>query len=270
MQQAGSEHQRVGRFVAVASAPLLLFLSVPLLALILRASPTMVLSSLSDPLARQAITLSLITSSFATLVAILAGLPVAFLLARYRFRGRNMIDTLIDLPMVLPPAVAGLALLMAFGRRGVVGRGLSEIGVELVFTPIAVIMAQVFIAAPFFVKAATAGLAAVRFDLEEAAMLDGASPGQVFRHISLPLTRNILLSGAVMTWARAMGEFGATIIFAGNFPGRTQTMPLAIYLGFEMDIDVALTLSVLLLGVSFGVLFLLKRVLHGQLASVQG
>ena len=270
MQPTTSDHQRVGRFVAVASAPLLLFLSVPLLALILRSSPAMVLSSLTDPLAVQAITLSLITSSSATLVAIVSGLPVAFLLARYRFRGRNMVDTLIDLPMVLSPAVAGLALLMAFGRRGVVGRGLSELGVELVFTPVAVIMAQVFIAAPFFVKAATAGLSAVRFDLEEAAMLDGASPVQVFRHISLPLTRNILLSGAVMCWARAMGEFGATIIFAGNFPGRTQTMPLAIYLGFEMDMDVALTLSVLLLGVSFGVLFLLKRVLHGQLASVQG
>lgn len=263
-------HPRGGaEWVVAAGAPLLLFLALPVVALLLRTPLGELGQTLRDPVALQAIWLSLATSTTATILAIVLGLPLALLLARKRFRGRALVDTLIDLPMVLPPAVAGLALLMAFGRRGLLGRPLSMLGVEIVFTPVAVVLAQLFIASPFFVKAAVSGFSAVSNDLEEAARLDGAGTLQVFRYVTLPLARNSLFSGAAMTWARALGEFGATIIFAGNFPGRTQTMPLAIYLGIEIDIDLALTLSVMLLGVAFLVLLVVKRVLHRQIAAVQ-
>lgn len=260
--------RRLQWLVPAASLPLLLFFAVPLLALVLRTPPGMILASLRERAVLRAIGLSLSTSVVAALLAVVLGLPVAWILARRKFCGRNVIDTLVDLPMVLPPAVAGLALLMAFGRRGVVGQGLSLLGIEIVFTAAAVVLAQLFVAAPYFVKAAAAGLAAVRRDLEEAAMLDGASPAQTLRYVTLPLARNTLLSGVVMAWARALGEFGATIIFAGNLPGRTQTMPLAIYLGFELDLAVALTLSVILLLLAFGVLLLVKQVLHEQIAAL--
>jgi molybdate transport system permease protein len=190
---------------------------------------------------------------------------VAWLLARRRFRGRAALDALIDLPMVLPPAVAGIALLMAFGRRGLIGSFLSDLGIEVVFTPVAVVLAQLFVAAPFYMRAATTAFGRVHHDLEEAAMLDGASRGGVFRYITLPLTAAGLAGGAVMTWARALGEFGATIIFAGNLPGRTQTMPLAIYLGFELDLTVALAMATLLLAVAFGVLVVVKWLLHSRI-----
>jgi len=164
---------------------------------------------------------------------VLAGTPLAYLLARRRFRGRTALDTLIDLPMVLPPSVAGIALLVAFGRRGLVGQYLTVAGIELAFTQMAVVLAQIFVAAPFYIKAAAAGFAGVDRELEQAAALDGATPLQVARYVTVPLAWTSLFGGAVMTWARALGEFGATIIFAGNFVGRTQTMPLAIYQGFE-------------------------------------
>jgi molybdate transport system permease protein len=173
---------------------------------------------------------------------------------------------LLDLPMVLPPAVAGIALLVAFGRRGLVGAYLNELGITLAFTQTAVVLAQLFVAAPFYIKAAIAGFGAVDQDLEQAAALDGASGWGIFRYITVPLAWPTLFSGAVMTWARALGEFGATIIFAGNFPGRTQTMPLAIYIGFELDLNVALTLAVILLAISFGVLFIVKGLLRQRLS----
>jgi molybdate transport system permease protein len=184
------------------------------------------------------------------------------LLARRRFPGRAVLDTLIDLPMLLPPSVAGVALLVAFGRRGLVGPGLNGVGIQIAFTQVAVVMAQVFVASPFFVKAAISAFAAVDRELEQAAAVDGASPLTTFWRITLPLSISALFGGAVMTWARALGEFGATIIFAGNFPGRTQTMPLAIYIGFEIDLRIALTLSAILLLISFGVLLLVKAALR--------
>jgi molybdate transport system permease protein len=150
---------------------------------------------------------------------------------------------------------------MAFGRRGLVGQWLAPLGIALPFTEVAVVLAQTFIAAPLFVKAAMGGFAALEDELEQAAAIDGATGWQIFRFITLPLARTALLSGMVLAWARALGEFGATIIFAGNLPGRTQTMPLAIYLGFELDLTVALTLSVILIGSSFAVLVLLKLLL---------
>ena len=161
---------------------------------------------------------------------------------------------------MLPPAVAGVALLVAFGRRGVVGGLLEQAGVHLAFTQAAVVMAQTFIAAPLYIKSASIGFSQVAPELEQAAGLDGASRWGVFRHVTVPLSWAALLTGAVLTWARALGEFGATIIFAGNFPGRTQTMPLAIYIGFELDLGVALTLSVILIGFSFLTLVAIKAV----------
>ncbi len=248
-----------------ASLPLLLFLALPLAALVLRVSPANVLANVLDRTVAQAIGLSMVTTAITTAVTIAAGTPIAYLLARRRFRGWAAVDTLIDLPMVLPPSVAGIALLVAFGRRGLLGPMLTDLGIEVAFTQAAVVLAQTFVAAPFYVKAAMVGFAGVERELEQAAALDGAAGRQVFRYVTLPLSGTALVGGAVMTWARALGEFGATIIFAGNFPGRTQTMPLAIYLGFEMELNVALTLAAILLALSFAVLFVVKGVLRQHL-----
>jgi molybdate transport system permease protein len=252
-------------WLLIASLPMLAFLLLPLLALLLRISPAQLLANLGNPEVVQAIGLSVVTTAITVVVTLLAGTPLAFLLARGQFRGRTALETLIDLPMVLPPSVAGIALLVAFGRRGLLGQYLTVAEIELAFTSTAVVLAQVFVAAPFYIKAAAAGFAGVDRELEHAAALDGASSLQVGRYVTVPLAWTSLLGGAVMTWARALGEFGATIIFAGNFVGRTQTMPLAIYQGFEQELSVALTLSVILLLVSFGVLFVVRRVLRQQL-----
>jgi molybdate transport system permease protein len=257
--RGGRRHTRV---LVLASVPALLFLLLPLLALLLRIAPAQLLANLRNTEVAQAIWLSIVTTLLSLLLTIVAGTPVAYLLARRRFRGRAILDTLIDLPMVLPPSVAGIALLVAFGRRGLFGQYLSSVGLEIAFTQTAVVLAQAFVAAPLYIKAAVAGFSGVDRELEQAAALDGANGLGVFRYVTLPLARTSLLAGAVMTWARALGEFGATIIFAGNFPGRTQTMPLAIYIGFELELNVALTLSVILLGTSFAVLFLVKGVLR--------
>ncbi len=238
--------------------PLVAFLALPLVALLLYSSPGELWANLARPEVRAAVGLSLRTSTWATLAAVALGTPLAYLLARRSFRGRALLDTLIDLPIVLPPAVAGVALLLVFGRRGWVGAPLDTLGVRITFTALAVVMAQTFIAVPLFVRAAVIGFAAVEPELEDAAAIDGANQWQVFRRISLPLARRSLLTGVALAWARALGEFGATIIFAGNLPGRTQTMPLAIYLGFELDTGVAVALAVILMGVSFGVLGVIK------------
>ncbi|MBX3016173.1 MAG: ABC transporter permease [Caldilineaceae bacterium] len=245
--------------------PLLLFLLLPLLALLLRIDFALFPSNLQSAQVRQAIQLSLLTTALSTGLTLLLGTPLAYLLARYRFRGRAVVDTLLELPMVLPPSVAGIALLLTFGRRGLLGAYLADFGVSLAFTQAAVVLAQLFVAAPFYVKAAMAGFANVDQELEQAAALDGATGWGVWRYITLPLAWSALFGGAVMTWARALGEFGATIIFAGNFPGRTQTMPLAIYIGFELDLTVALTLAVILLFISFGVLLVVKGLLHQRI-----
>lgn len=243
---------------------MLCFVFLPLLALLLKASSTMLLKNLGNSAVEQAVGLSLLTTFITTLLALLFGTPLAYLLARHRFRGHTFVDTLLDLPMVLPPAVAGIALLMAFGRRGLLGPYLTSAGLEIAFSQAAVVMAQLFVAAPFYVKSATMGFAQVNSEIEQAAALDGATPWKIFRLITLPLAGPALFGGAVMTWARALGEFGATIIFAGNFPGRTQTMPLAIYIGFELELNFALTLAVILLGFSFGVLGVVKGLLRKE------
>jgi len=248
----------------VLSLPFLVFLILPLAALVLRLPPGRLIPSLSSPQVVQAVTLSLATTLVTTLVTICFGTPVGYMLARRRFPLRRVVDTLVDLPTVLPPAVAGVGLLMAFGRRGILGGMLDAWGIQIPFTWVAVVMAQTFVASAFYIKSAAVGFASINPELEQSAALDGAGGWQVFRHVTVPLASSALLSGAVMTWARALGEFGATIIFAGNYPGRTQTMPLAIYLGFELDLDVALTLAVILIACSFLVLMLVKGILHPE------
>jgi molybdate transport system permease protein len=243
---------------ATASAFVLL-VAIPVAALLLRTLPGGLLGQyLADPQVVAALRLSLLTTSITLLLAVILGTPLAYVLARWEFPGKQWIDTLIDLPMVLPPAVAGVALLMAFGRRGVVGAWLSGIGVELAFTTTAVVIAQAFVAAPFYVRAARAGFAAVDPVLEGVSRTLGLSPLNTFWRVTVPLALPALLGGAVMSWARALGEFGATIMFAGNFAGRTQTMPLAVYQALESDLNVSLTLSTILVVVSFAVLLVFR------------
>ncbi len=249
-----------GRIVFFAMASLLvLFLTLPLLAIVLRALPAGPRAWL-DPATLDALTLSLWTATLSAGLAVAIGTPVAYLLARYEFPGKLIVDTLVDLPMILPPAVAGIALLMAFGRRGLVGPALSAVGIELPFTTAAVVMAETFVAAPFFVRAAKSGFAGVDRGLEQMSALLGVSELGTFVRVTLPLAAPSLVAGLLMTWARALGEFGATIMFAGNFQGRTQTMPLAIYVGLESNLESALALSVILIVVSFGILAAVRAV----------
>ncbi len=245
--------------------PFSLFIFLPLLALFLRISPAELWQSLNTQQVTQALTLSLVTSLSTVLVTVVFGTPVAYYLSHRHYRFHRLLDTLIDLPTVLPPAVAGVALLAAFGRRGLLGGALESIGVSLPFTSVAVVMAQTFIAAPFYIKSAALGFSGVNCELRRAAALDGANRWQTFRYIMIPMSWIALLSGAVMTWARALGEFGATIIFAGNFPGRTQTMPLAIYIGFEIDLNVAITLAIILVCLAFLILIVVKAFLSNQI-----
>lgn len=256
------ESQPTGRWEQFAwralALPLLLFLAVPVALLFTRVSPDQWWEALRHPQVYQAITVSLKTTLISLVVIIFFGTPLAYLMGRQRFRFKQVVDTLIDLPTMLPPSVAGVALLVTLGRRGVLGAWLEPLGVQIAFTQAAVVIAQVFIAAPFYVRAASLGFASIDPETEQAAELDGASRWEVFRYIVLPLSRNALLSGSMMSWSRALGEFGATILFAGNFPGRTQTMPIAIYLGFEGDFNNALTLSVILVSISFLSILLVK------------
>jgi molybdate transport system permease protein len=245
----------------ILAFPLLFFIAFPVLMLFVSTSPAQLLASLEKEQVYLAIGVSLKTTLVSLLVILLSGTPLAYWLGRHQFRFKQVVDTLIDLPTLLPPSVAGVALLMAFGRRGILGPWFESIGIQIPFTQLAVILAQVFIASPFFVRAAIIGFAGVDPEIEQAAQLDGANRWQVIRYVILPLSREALISGGVMSWSRALGEFGATMIFAGNYPGRTQTMPTAIYLGFEVDLNIALTLSVILVTLSFSSLLLVKSLI---------
>ena len=244
----------------LTALPLLLLIIIPIVMLFLRTTPMELIENLKVEQVGQAIGISLRTTLVSLLVIILTGTPLAYLMGRQQFRFKRIVDTMIDLPTVLPPSVAGVALLITLGRKGLVGGWLDGLGIHIAFTAIAVVIAQVFIASPFFVRAAAIAFSTVDEEVEQAAQLDGASRWQIFRFIILPLSRTALISGGIMSWARALGEFGATIIFAGNFAGRTQTMPMAIYLGFEVDLNLALTLSVILLTISFLSILLIKYV----------
>jgi molybdate transport system permease protein len=243
-------------------ALLLLFLTFPLVAMLLRAWGTPgVLDSLWEPVVYDALRLTLISSTLCLTVAIVTGTPLAWLLARREFAGKRIIDTLVDLPLVLPPVVAGVALLMAFGRRGLLGEHLQVLGISIPFTLTAVVMAQLFIAVPFYVRGAKVGFQGVDIFIERAAAIDGASRWQTFRHVTLPLAFPGIASGAVLCWARAVSELGATLLFAGNISGRTQTMPLAVLSAMETNLSAALALSLLMVAISAVTLFMMRTVL---------
>lgn len=242
---------------------LLSLLALPVLALLWRAGTDGMLSLITRPSAISALKLSLLTSTASVMVTVLTGTPLAFVLARKRFMGKTLLELVIDLPIVLPPSVAGIALLIAFGRQGVFGAWLNEFGINLPFTTTAVILAQTFVSAPLFVRAARIGFAEIEYQTIEAAYVEGSNEWQLFRFVMLPLAGRAILSGAILAWTRAIGEFGATILFAGNLEGVTQTMPLAIYLGLEKSLGIAIALSTVLVVVAL-VLLLLTRRLENQ------
>ncbi|HUQ43124.1 MAG TPA: ABC transporter permease [Candidatus Limnocylindria bacterium] len=238
------------------------FLALPVVTLVGRAVATGSLLDAASSALAAALALSLGTTAVSLTVTVAVGLPLAYVLARRRFRGKWLVEAIVDLPVVLPPAVAGLALLLLLGRRGLLGGPLASAGLDIAFTTIAVIVAQTFVSAPFFVRSARAGIAAVDRDLEDAARVDGASEATLFRTVTIPLAGPALAAGLVMTWARALGEFGATIMFAGNVAGRTQTLPLVVYSEFQGgDLDASIAAAAILVVAALGVLIAV-RVLH--------
>ena len=252
--------------LVLAAIALGAFLIAPLLGLLERAPWRDLPSLLAEPDVRTALRLSVVCSLSATAISIVFGVPLAWLLARTRFPGQGVVRALVLIPMVLPPVVGGVALLLAFGRRGLVGQWLDEwFGVRLPFTTPGVILAETFVAMPFLVITVEAALRSLDPRYEEAGATLGASRWTVFRRVTLPMIGPSLAAGAALTWARALGEFGATITFAGNFEGRTQTMPLAVFLALETNPPAAIALSLVLLAVSVTVLAVVgSRVLAGR------
>jgi len=245
-------------FWHVISLPVMLlavFFLLPVFAVMFKASG---INFWTNPAVVSSLKLSIITSSCAALVFIVLGVPAAYFLARVDFKGKKILGALLELPMVLPPSVAGLALLMTFGRLGLLGKYLNFFGISIPFSTSAVVMAQVFVAGPIFLKTARNGFAAVNPWLEKVSFTLGKSAWSTFCTITLPLALPSLISGLIMAWARALGEFGATIMFAGNLPGKTQTLPLAIFSGMERNIDEAVAIAALMLLISFAVLFVTK------------
>jgi molybdate transport system permease protein len=236
---------------AVLAAIALTFLALPIIAIFLRISPATLVRELDDPVARDALIVSLKTSALAQALIVGLGTPTAYLLATNRFRGRNVLVTLVELPLVLPPAVAGIGLLAAFGRTGLLSTSVA-------FTQTAVVLAVTFVAAPFYVRTAIAAFEAVDPTLVAAARTLGAHPWRVFSRVALPLAAGGLGAGFALSFARGLGEFGATIMFAGSLQRVTQTLPLAIYAEFEQSFDVALAIGALLVAFSFTLLLAVK------------
>jgi len=234
------------------------FIALPVVALLLRSPLDTTFRSLYDPIVMDALRLSLMTTTVTTVIVVFMGTPIAYVSARFRYFGKELADSLIDLPVIMPPAVAGIALLMAFGRMGVLGRHLDAFGVSIAFTTLAVIMAQVFVSSPFYIRQARTSFEDVDLAFENAARTLGASRVYTFFHVILPIAINGLISGAIMAFARSLGEFGATIMFAGNFQGRTQTMPLAIYTAMQGDLDVSICIAIILVAISFVIIVLVK------------
>jgi len=233
------------RVLTVAACALLvLFIVVPLAALYAHTPPGVLLAALVGETARAALLLSLVTTALSLIVTLLLGTPLAYVLARRPFPGRAIVDAIVDLPIVVPPAVAGLALLLVFGRNGITHLGLA-------FTTIAVVLAQTFVSAPFYVRAARGGFAAVPQTLEDASATLGSGVFMTIVRVSIPLAMPALAGGAMLAWARALGEFGATLMFAGNLQGVTQTLPLAVYVGLASgDLNLATALSVVLVSIA--------------------
>jgi molybdate transport system permease protein len=265
MTRSGSIPEKYRRTLPYIGAGVLilsvtLYLALPIVALFFRTTPELFLSSLSDPLVISALWLSLTTSVISLAIVILVGTPFAYVHARSTYPGKDVVDTLIDLPLVLPPAVAGFALLVLYGRMGLLGRYFNMVGIPIAFTTLAVIMAQIFVASPFYLRQAKSLFEQFDRSYEHTARTLGASPLRVFLTVTLPLTAGGLVSGAVMTFGRALGEFGATIMFAGNMPGVSQTMPLAVYVGLESNFNLGLTISIVLVIISFLIMITVRLV----------
>ena len=241
-------------FAVSALALLAGFISLPLVSLLVWTFYENAWAAMLSPVARDALVLSLKTTAISMAIILLVGTPAAYALARFDFPGKRLVDTLVDIPAVLPPSAAGIALLLAFGKMGLLGEYLNVFGIQLPFTMAAVVLAELFVAAHFYVRQATVRFANADREIEEAALVDGASRTEAFLRITLPLAFPALLAGAVTAWARALGEFGGTVIFAGSFQGVTQTMPLAIFAALESDFDAAVAMSVLVLGFAFAVI----------------
>jgi len=242
----------------VLAAALVALLALPTLSLFLTTTPGEVVAGFGHPVAAPALLLSLLTTSVSLAVVLALGTPLAWWLARARGGAARAVETLVALPVVIPPAVAGIALLLSFGRRGLLGPALQGLGWSISFTTTAVVLAQVFVSAPFYVQGATAAFRALDASLLVVARSLGASPARAFFRVALPLARPGLVAGAAMAWARALGEFGATLMFAGNLQGKTQTLPLAIYTALESDLRAAQALSLLLVLVAFALLLVLR------------
>jgi molybdate transport system permease protein len=267
--------RRPGRFgwsVAAVAGLGAVLLALPVAALIGRAIlDGLVPAAATTAVVRDALALSLVTTTSSLVLTVVIGTPLAYVLARHRFRGAAIVESLVDLPIVLPPSVAGLALLLLLGRRGVLGGPLDALGIELPFTTLAVVLAQSFVSAPFYIRSARTGFAGVARDLEDAARVDGASEAQVVRSISLPLAGGSLGAGLVMSWARSLGEFGATIMFAGNIEGRTQTLPLVVYGEFQAgNLDASIAAAAILVLAAFGVLIAVRGLHWGRALDAPG
>jgi molybdate transport system permease protein len=248
-----SEPTRLG--LAAIAAIGLLFLGLPVAALLVRAVVSgALLDAAPDHALLDALALSLATTLASLAITIAFGTPLALVLARAEFRGKRLVEAIVDLPIVLPPSVAGLALLLTLGRRGVLGGPLEGLGLAIPFTTLAVVLAQTFVSAPLYVRAARAGFLSVDPDQEDAARVDGAGGRAVFRFVTLPLASASIGAGLVLAWARALGEFGATIMFAGNIGGRTRTLPLFVYSEFQSSLDASIAAAAVLVLAAFGVL----------------
>jgi molybdate transport system permease protein len=242
----------------VLGGGLLAFLVVPVIALFVTGSPADWLAGLRHPITAPAMLLSVVTTALSLGVLVVFGTPLAWWLGRSEARAARLIETVVQLPIVVPPAVAGLALLLAFGRRGLLGPLLQGVGVDIAFSTTAVVLAQVFVAAPFYIQAATAAFAGIDENLLVVARTLGARPATVLFRVALPLARRGLIAGAALAWARALGEFGATLMFAGNLQGRTQTLPLAVYTALESDVRAAQALAVILVVIALAIIVFLR------------
>jgi len=263
---------RPGRGLVALTLPLVLFLAIPVIGLVARALlGGGLLAALASPVVLDALRLSLVTTAISLALTLAFGTPLAYLLARRSFAGSSLVETAVDLPIVLPPSVAGLALLFVFGRQGLIGGTLDAFGVSIPFTVVAVILAQTFVAAPFFVRSARSGIAGVDRDTEDAARVDGATERDVFRWVTVPLAGTALAAGAVMSWSRALGEFGATIMFAGNIEGRTQTLPLVVYSEFGGgDLDASVAAAAILVLAAAGVLVSVRVLRSARALDIRG
>jgi len=252
---------------ALLSAPLLVYLLAPIIGLLVRTTPEVWRAYVCCVDALNALRISFISATIALGLTLVIGTPVAYWLSHHEFRGKGLVDSAIDLPLVLPPTAAGLALLLLLGQQGL-GSRLEPYNLRIALTPLAVVLAQVFVASPFYVKQARAGFEAVPRELLLASATLGAGRARTFFHITVPLASHALLAGAVMSWARALGEFGATLMFAGAFPGRTETMPIAIYTHSTTNLPASIALATTLVVVSFAVLLIARGLVERRVRPV--